>query len=222
MDFHPPQTEDLENVRSLNNAFLRLVRDSVSGKRLRQALPGELGRTLASLKDPQLEKLSESPFLLLSFREHDETYWDILDQDTCIRDLFLVARAPDDRERLITAGLGFLWQLAKRNPYAARVVSGAPLAWCERIADTTLIHLLQVAANRDEILGLRFTGQQRIWDKLLGAGLDSAPDVRAAARMTVLQSMLTAGTGNSYRNQRAAACAQPATGRRRHGRPAPG
>ncbi|NIV17616.1 MAG: hypothetical protein GWN47_04225 [Woeseiaceae bacterium] len=222
MDFHPPAAEDLANVRSLNSAFLRIVRDSISGKKLQQSLPEDLRGIVASLNDVQLERLSESPFLLLSFREHDSTFWNVLDEDNLMRDLFVIERAADEKERLIMAGLGFLWQLAKRNAYAARLVTGAPLAWCERIADTTLIRLLQAVANRDEMPGLRFAGQRKYWEKLLGAGLDSAPAVRAAAQMTVLQTMLTAETGLAYRSHRAAACPRPVSVRRRHGLPGSG
>ena len=101
MDFHPPAAEDLANVRSLNSAFLRIVRDSISGKKLQQSLPEDLRGIVASLNDVQLERLSESPFLLLSFREHDSTFWNVLDEDNLMRDLFVIERAADEKERLI-------------------------------------------------------------------------------------------------------------------------
>ena len=222
MDFHPPQPADLANVRSLNGAFLGLVRDSASGKTLRQQLPRDLDRIIAGLSDPQLQRLSESPFLLMSFREHDKSFWNLLDQDTHIRDLFLVEQATDDKERLVMAGLGFLWQLANGNPFAARLVSGAPIDWCDRIAESTLFHLLQAAAGRSDMLGIRFAGDRTAWDKLLSAGIDSRRSVRAAAQMAVMQSMLTADGPASWRGLRAAARTRPLPTRQRHGASRPG
>ena len=106
------------------------------------------------------------------------------------------------------ASLGFLWQLARRNPFAARLVSGAPLEWCERIAESTLMQLLQAAASRQDMLELRFSGQRHVWDKLLSAGLGSDAGARVAAQMTALQVLLTAETATPYHRLRAAACAK--------------
>lgn len=214
MDFFAPESTDLANVNSLNSAFLGLLRDSASGKSLRQQLPRDLHPVVSRLTDPQVERLASAPLLLMSFREHDKAFWQLLDKESHIQDLFLVERATDELERLIMASLGFLWQLAYRNPFAARLVTGAPIEWCERIAESTLMKLLHVAARRQDMLELRFAGQRHVWDKLLGPGLGADADARSAAQMTALQVMLTAETASSYHRSRAAACASTTPERR--------
>jgi hypothetical protein len=214
MDFYAPEPTDLANVSSLNSAFLGLLRDSASGKSLRQQLPRDLHPVVAGLSDPEVERLASAPFLLMSFREHDLAFWRLLDNDSHIHDLFLVERTMDELERLIMASLGFLWQLAHRNPYSARLVTGAPIEWCERIAGATLMKLLHVAAGRQDMLEPRFAGQRNIWDKLLGPGTDSDADARTAAQMTALQVLLTAEAATPYNQPRAAACARSTPKRR--------
>ena len=97
MEFLAPESTDLANVRSLNSAFLSLLRDSSAGKSLRQQLPRDLRPAVSGMSDPQLRRLTESPFLLMSFREHDEAYWRLLDKETHIQDLFLNERPPTTR-----------------------------------------------------------------------------------------------------------------------------
>lgn len=214
MDFYAPEPTDLANVGSLNSAFLGLLRDSVSGKSLRQQLPRDLHPVVAGLSDPEVERLASTPFLLMSFREHDLAFWRLLDNASHIHDLFLIERATDELERLIMASLGFLWQLAHRNPFAARLVTGAPIEWVERIAEATLIELLHVAARRQDMLELRFARQRHVWDKLLGPGIDPDDDSRTAAQMTALQVLLTAEAATPYHQPRAAACARSTPKRR--------
>lgn len=219
MELLAPESTDLANVRSLNSAFLSLLRRSATGKSLRHQLPRDLRSLVSGMSDPQLRRLSEAPFLLVSFREHDQSFWQLLDNESRIQDLFLIEHSTDDRERLIMAGLGFLWQLARSNPFAARLVSGAPLEWCERIAESTLMRLLQAAASRQDVLELRFAGQRQVWDKLLSAGVGSDAGARVAAQMTALQVLLTAETATPYHRLRAAACAKSIPARRLDARP---
>jgi hypothetical protein len=215
MDYYAPETTDLANVSSLNSAFIGLLRDSASGKSLRQQLPRDLHPVVAGLSDLEVERLASTPFLLMSFREHDLAFWRLLDNESHIHDLFLIERATDELERLIMASLGFLWQLAQRNPFAARLVTGAPIEWCERIAGATLMKLLHAAARRQDMLELRFAGQRHVWDKLLGPGVNRDADARTAAQMTALQVLLTAEAATPYHQPRAAACARSTPNRRR-------
>jgi hypothetical protein len=113
----------------------------------------------------------------------------------------------DGRDRhLAAATLGFLWQLAQHNPYAVRLVSGATITWCERLADCTLLRLLQRTAGRSDLLRPRNSGNLEFWRKLLGPGLSSEPGIRTAAHLSALQSMLTINRVAQYRDVRAAAC----------------
>lgn len=214
MDYSGPEKADFANVRSLNSAFLSILRGPLSGAALRQQLPASLRQRFADLTDLHLEHLAEAPYLLMSFRERDDDFWSLLTVDEPNLDLLQPEQAQGETERLVAAGLGFLWQLAQRNPYAARLVSGASLGWCERLADSTLLNLLRRAACHRDLPELRFAGAADIWNKLLGTGISARPEVRAAAQLSVLQSMLTTDPADRYRRMRAAACAAPDPARR--------
>ena len=208
MDFRGPASADYANVRSLNRSFLGILRASGAGAAQRGALPSILEPQLVGLTDLHIERLSGCPFLLLSFREDDTDYWERLLNDTPTGDLW--AEPPGDGvERILTAGLAFLWQLARRNPYAVRLVAGASVTWCEQLAAANLVDLLQNAATRSDLLSPRFAGQAEPWSRLLGPGIASRSTVRSAAHLSVLQSMLTAAIPREQRRLRAAACRSP-------------
>ena len=105
--------------------------------------------------------------------------------------------------------MSFLWQLAGRNPYAARLVSGATLGWCERLSARTLLDVLRTAAGINELLQPRFPGNEDFWRKLLGPGVGSDAQSRRSAHITCLQWLLTDSPETGYRKIRAAACANP-------------
>jgi len=209
MDFKGPASADYANVRSLNRTFLGLLRAGGPGDAQRRKIPERLGPQIVGLTDLQIERLSGCPFLLLSFRERDADYWDRLLAEEPAGDLWCDP-AGDAVERILSAGLAFLWQLARRNPYAVRLIAGASVAWCEQLASVNLIDLLQSASGRGDLLSPRFAGQEEPWSKLLGPGISSRPAMRTAAHLSVLQSMLTAETTTGRRRLRAAACVSSA------------
>jgi len=206
MDFSGPEPADFANVESLNHAFLRFVRRSSCGRYQRQQLPQKIQRLVEGLTDLQIERLSAAPFLLLSLRERDELYWQALLNDEPNGDLLVAVDSDPESRQLAAAGLAFLWALAKRNPYATRLVSGATLNWCELLTDYTMLQLLQQTIGRRDLLQPRFPGNEQFWNKLLGPGLSSEQDVRGAAHLTALQSVLTEDPATRYRATRAAAC----------------
>jgi hypothetical protein len=102
-----------------------------------------------------------------------------------------------------------LWQLARRNPYAVRLISAASLNWCEQLADYTLLTLLQRAAIRNDLLQPRLANNEDFWSRLLGPGLSPNPQVRRAAHVASLQVMLTEDPAVQYRSMKTAACSNP-------------
>lgn len=211
MDFSGPEAADFANVQSLNTAFLKYLCQPVSGKHLRRQLSPALEPLVAGLTTLQVRRLAEAPFLLFSLRERDDAYWSELFTGDPTRDLFAAAQSPPhDSGQLVAAALGFLWGLSKRNPYAARVTSGASLNWCERLADCTLLQLLQITAGSGDLLVLRLADNDDVWRKLLVAGISSDRDVRAAAQQCALQTMLIYTRSSAYRRVAAAACSVPA------------
>jgi len=192
MDFQGPTLADYENVRSLNFAFLKLLQNGSECARYLEGLPQELGWRLRRLGHHEIGRLAATPFLLFSFRERDDGFWQKVLTDDRTRDLFtLPMKATDDVGRLVSAGLGFVWQLAERNPFAARLLCGASTHWCEQITERTIFHILAVAGHRSDLLVLRAQHDAEIWQKLLDNGLSNETETRHAAHISALQSILT-------------------------------
>jgi hypothetical protein len=212
MDFHGPDASEYVNVAALNRAFLVRLRSSTAGAGLRRALPQPLREPVRALRDLQLERLATAPFLLLSVREADEGFWSDLVAQPREPELFAAhGIAADD---LVTATLSFLWYLARRNPYALRMVCGAAPGWCRAVSDRPLLDLLQHASSATDVLVPRRAGDVAFWQRLLGPGVSSQPDIRAAAQLACLQSVLTSVPAPGRDALRAAACRSPALVRR--------
>ncbi len=210
MEFSGPERADLADVQSLNHAFLECVRSDRSGQTLREQLPPSLQPVIAAISDLQIRRLAASPFLLLSLRESDDDYWDRLFAQGPNGDLFNSTRiASDATHRIVAATLGFLWQLVRRDPHAARLVCGASVNWCEQLAARTLLGLLQLVADRSDLLGPRLAGSEAFWRRLLGPGLSSERNIRSAAHLCALQTVLTDNAAKPYNRLRAAACSAP-------------
>ncbi|MCH7820813.1 MAG: hypothetical protein IIA07_02250 [Proteobacteria bacterium] len=207
MDFSGPERADLADVQSLNHAFLECVRSEQSGRGLREQLTPSLRPVIVALSDLQIRRLAASPFLLLSLREGDDDYWDRLFAQGPNGDLFNSIRITSDAShRIVAAALGFLWQLARRDPHAARLVSGASVNWCEQLAARTLLGLLQHAADRSDLLGPRSAGSEQFWRRLLGAGISAEQNIRNAAHLAALQTVLIDNPAKQHNRFRAAAC----------------
>jgi hypothetical protein len=206
MDFAGPDAADFANVRSLNTAFLALVRAGKLPEHCLGRLDATLAMRLQSLTERQAGRLAATPFLLFSFRERDAKYWDQLFGEPRSRDLFAVNNeTADEFARLVAAGLGFTWQLAQRNPYALRVLAGASLYWCERISDRTFFRLLATAGTRGDLLVLRFSADTDLWLKLLDSGVVRRNRIRRSAHVSALQTVLTSARADEQRQWASAA-----------------
>jgi len=212
MQFEGPSAVDYDNVRSLNRAFLALLKREVGAARCLRGLSPELAARLPALTEHQAERLSRTPFLLFSFRERDDRFWEPVFADDGNSDLFAAAgpATSDELGRLIAAGLGFVWQLAKHNPYAARLICGASLHWCEQLTERTFLHVLSLAGRQDDILTIRSAADTELWSKLLKSGVSRERTVCRAAHISALQCVLTHATQPSGRRFAAAACARRA------------
>jgi hypothetical protein len=190
MSFEGPETRDYENVVSLNLAWLDSLKHDRAARTVLASCAGPQGQQLCGLDPVDAARLAESPFLLFSYREHDHDYWDRIFARPRGRDLF-DAPATGQVATLTHAALGFIWQLASRNPYALRLFSGASLHWCECIADLTFIRLLEAVRSAGDIPVLRLAGNQPMWLKLLSEGVSSDSSTRHAAQFAALQTILT-------------------------------
>lgn len=207
MDYSGPRPVDMAEVHALNAAVLNCARSARSGEALRGQLAPALQPLLAALTDLQLQRLAQAPFLLLSLRERDDRYWATLLADSPDQDLFATtAGCTDERNRIVTATLAFMWQLTRHSPYTARLIFGASMHWCELVAAPPLFELLRRTANCGELLELRAANDPHFWRRLLQAGLSSEAGIRTAAQLCALQTMLTSGTVKEQRSLRSAAC----------------
>ncbi len=190
MDYTGPYAADFADVAALNQAFLvRLRSPCPAGAHLRRHLPEQLHPVITALRDVQVERLATSPFLLLSLRERDAGFWQRLAIDHASPDLF--SAEDENTDEIAAAALSFLWHLARRNPYAARLVAGAGDDWCSLLTGTTMLTLLRQASGRRDLLRPRLADSRAFWTKLLGPGLDSSAEVRVAAHTACLQTVLT-------------------------------
>ena len=206
MDFSGPERSDLKDVESINLAFLSFLR-SAAGEPLRSCLPQKLQPAMQALSRRQVERLAKVPFLLMSMGESDEDGWTQASRGRPIRDLFTPSRdETDPLARIATAAAGFLWQLARKNPYAARVVSGATLAWCEQLAEQTLLRVFECAVDDHRMLTPRLADNAVFWHRLLGAGVSTEFEIRRAAHLSALQTVLTHAAATPPRRLQTAAC----------------
>ncbi|MBT8092363.1 MAG: hypothetical protein KJN77_04945 [Gammaproteobacteria bacterium] len=186
MQFQGPTTDDLENVFALNRHFLRAL-----------MRPGALRCATADvrrLSQAQRIRLAEAPFLLFSVREQDHALWQGIFAENPQLDLAPAPRPFDDVVReLQTAGLSFLWQLSRRNAYAARVVSGAPVDFCERLANATLIKLLRRTADHVDLLVPRYDAEHEVWRRLTSSGVSATRRLQLMTQQSALQNLLTRG-----------------------------
>ena len=190
MSFDGPDDRDYQNVVSLNTAFLALLgSESALGRGL-TGCSAPLRQRIINLSQTDSRRLAETPFLLFSFRERDDRYWDEVLQQDGETSLFR-ASGSEPVDTLISAALGFIWQLANRNPYTLRLICGATLYWCERIADITFYGLLDAVRNSGGVPVLRQGTSDALWRKLLEDGVSASRPIRRAAQLAALQAVLT-------------------------------
>ncbi len=185
-EYPGPSEEDFDNVRVLNMAFIAAT---------------------SSLKGPQRGRLAATPFLLFSLRENDFDWWQQALADERQGDLLADSELHDpDLQRVQTTALSFLWQLAQRNPYAARLVSGAPTAWCEKISELPLLTLLDRVGARADLIESRLYHLGAAGERLLQGGISVSQLLQKSSQLSALQALLTNPGFNSHIRLPAAAC----------------
>lgn len=211
MEYQGPTPGDLANVHALNRCFLNAF--SAHGRSPSGAIRAQ------RMTQSEITRLASAPFLLFSIREEDDAYWQQLLSDDAQLELIDNDGPPDEQvQQLQVATVGFLWQLARRNPYTARLVCGASVSFCERLAELTLIDLLQRVAQRSNLVRMRFPDGGDIWRRLLGAGTSGSYQARIASQHAALQAMLTHRGAQQAATVPAAACIRRTPARQRTAR----
>ena len=181
MEYEGLTRDHLANVEALNQGWLRCWREN----------DASVGNLTARLRD----RAATAPFLLFSFREQDDDLWNRLLEKPRQPDLLEEPlRSNDELHEVQRIGLAFIWALAWRNPYAARIVSGAPSGWCERITSVTLMRVLE-----------RTSGRSLIRPRLETTSMMH----KGFAQIGAFQSMLTTAQPASNGRMKAAACRMP-------------
>lgn len=185
-EYPGPRQDDYANVLALNSAFIKATSD---------------------LKGPQRGRLAAAPFLLFSLREDDIEWWRQALADAPQRDFIKHSELEDPALRCVqTAALSFLWQLAHRNAYAVRVVSGATIAWCEIITELPLLTLLDRVGARTDLIQSRLQAPDDIGDRLMGSGASSSSTLRRSSQLCALQTLLTRASSETNTCLPSAAC----------------
>ena len=190
MAFDGPEKSDFDNIVPLNQQFLELLRKETGLRGCIVELSESQRDRLVTLDRSEALRLARTPFLLFSFREHDDVYWDRILTEPVSPGLFQ-GRVSDNVKTLMSSALGFIWHLAQRDPFTLRLFSGAPLSWCESIADLTLHHLLDAVQRSNDLPVLRFAYHRELWRSLLYGGVSDKELVRMAAQMSGLQIVLS-------------------------------
>ena len=185
-EFQGPSANDYVNVRALNTAFLK---------------------TISTLNGNQQERLAAAPLLLFSVHEGDLPWWDRLLAGSWQVDLMDDPDLADPlRRQLQFAALSFLWHLSRRNAYAARVITGASVAWCERIGALPLVTLLHRAGARADLIRSRLDVAGTLSDHLLLGARSRRNKVRRSSQYTALQVLLTSNDAARVTAMASAAC----------------
>lgn len=188
-DFSGPAPDVFINVCALNAAYLDASSD---------------------MKGPQKGRLAAAPFLLFSLRETDVQWWgDALQQELQFGLLDESSRLKNDLYAVQTAAVSFLWQLARNNPYVARIVSGASIAWCEMLIEWPLVTILDRVGQRGDLLHQRMDLTDDGERRMLTTGAGSSSVARRAAHIAELQALLTNGSKLALPRLAAAACSMP-------------
>ena len=181
MEYEGLTRDHLANVEALNRGWLRCWPES--------------GASTGDLKGRLRDRAATAPFLLFSFREQDDDLWSRLLERPHQPDLVDESQQSNDALRAVQfTGLAFIWSLARRNPYAARIITGASSRWCERITSVTLMRVLE-----------RTSGRSLIRPRLETTSLMH----KEFAQIGAFQSMLTTGQPASNGRLKAAACRMP-------------
>ena len=192
-EYPGPRQDDYANVLALNTAFIKATSD---------------------LKGPQRGRLAATPFLVFSLREDDIDWWRLALADVRQRDMIDTAEQQNSDLRCVqTATLSFLWQLAQRNAYAVRVISGASIAWCEMISELALLTLLDRMGARGDLIQSRLQVPGEIGERLMGCGASSSAILRRSSQVCALQTLLTRASSDPVARMPSAACNLSGTAR---------
>jgi hypothetical protein len=172
----------LKEIYELNQRFIDMVPELPPDRF--QADGSELPPLVAGSSAEARRHLARCPFLLFRIVATPAP--------ASIADAAGGARGHPGAEReLARLALSFLWQLARANPFAARVVSGTPARWCDELATLSIVRLIETATTCDIELQPRLATVPGFWRDLLGASGPRPPLRREAIGVAGLQLIMS-------------------------------
>lgn len=172
----------LNEIYELNQRFIDLMPELPESRF--DAESRELPALLVSSRPEARRQLSRCPFLLFRI--------DATPAQAAVADAGLARGDATRFEReLARIALSFLWQLARANPFAARVVSGTPAHWCEGLASLTIVRLIETATTCDIEVRPRLAAVPGFWCDLLGASGARPPMRRRTIGIAGLQLIMS-------------------------------
>jgi len=198
MSFEAPTEVDYRNLEPLNRTFLKLLNDDPSAPRLLSGCAPPSAQRIKVLSVAETERLARVRFMLFGFREHDDDFWSRLLDEPGTPGLFDLP-VSEALGALIDSALAFAWQLAQRNPYTLRLITGATLYWCELIAEQRLADLIDRYRQSGDVPVLRLSNQADMWKSLLGGGTAAHPEIRRTVHAAALQRVLAGDDGSAAR-----------------------
>lgn len=191
MYFAGLEKADLADLLELNRGFLELLGAESAGQTILANVPDRIVGRMQSLTGRDRRRLARVPFLLCTCHAGDVEYWQALLAPGAAGDLFVDRTQQGPGLLRLTSGvIGFAWQLARKNPFAARLLTGASAAWCEEIASQPLLRLIESACRSEDGIRLRMAHEDRFWGHLLRHAVSDDPLIRRAARTSGLQRTL--------------------------------
>lgn len=191
MQFGPLSQADLRRVAAINAAYLQFIAgDDRHAERHRRLLSAAARQRVLALDASGREVVAACPFLLCS-----------------VRDLSIGADAPGRRTLQLIGGTGsgadlvvfmaltMLSRIARRRPFAARVLSGTDIAWCRELEALDEPAIAGIARAQAARLKPVHADVPEFWSELLRSGRVSRLRRRAvrAAGLQLLQSSLGCG-----------------------------
>ncbi len=186
MPYHCPQPADIADVHALNREFLSdLLCQQHKGL---QDLDRESGDALT--------RIAAAPFLVYELRSPDPGFWDrTFSGASDLLDSVNTGSARDAGQ--VASTLGFLWHLSRRDVHAARLFTGSSRDWCERLADTPLIHVINRALGAGIRPSLRMRDDDPRWRSMVRAASASDKAHQLVAVMRVFHALLVEGAPTS-------------------------
>ncbi len=200
MDFRGLDDTTIDNGRALNASFLALATGPAPPRGLE---PGFVER-LRQLDATPLERLANTPFLLFTIAAAEA----VPGASRPLRGSMELLDEPMNRDeaRLVAGTLSLLWSLARTDRHAARFLAGTSSTWCDDIAGTVLMDVLETTRRFETLVVPRSVAQRGFWDKLFVSACDRRSCVRRAAQQSALQCVLTEVREDAYDRVAVAAC----------------